>query len=99
VPWSWTGFSGNTLWDWLHLLLLPLLIPAVVAPALTSIATAGMLGPEAGKPSEPTQIADEPEPGADEPEPGADEPEPGADDAEPAEPVQPEPGKQAGSYP
>jgi putative effector of murein hydrolase LrgA (UPF0299 family) len=23
VPWAWTGFTGNTLWDWLELLLLP----------------------------------------------------------------------------
>ncbi|MGH3498809.1 MAG: hypothetical protein ACRDP1_15215 [Nocardioidaceae bacterium] len=26
VPWSWTGFTGNTLWDWLDLLLLPVSI-------------------------------------------------------------------------
>ena len=26
VPWSWTGFAGNTLWDWLSLALLPLVI-------------------------------------------------------------------------
>lgn len=34
-PWSWTGFTGNTLWDWLNLLFLPLLLPAVIVPALT----------------------------------------------------------------
>lgn len=27
--WSWTGFPGNTLWDWLHLLLLPLTLPFI----------------------------------------------------------------------
>jgi peptidoglycan/LPS O-acetylase OafA/YrhL len=27
--WSWTGFSGNTLWDWLKLLLLPIVLTAV----------------------------------------------------------------------
>jgi hypothetical protein len=32
--WTWTGFKGNTLWDWLHLLLLPV--------ALT-LATVGIL--------------------------------------------------------
>jgi hypothetical protein len=32
--WSWTGFRGNTLWDWMHLLLLPLLLPLVIVPAL-----------------------------------------------------------------
>ena len=33
APWSWTGFSGNTLWDWLELLLLPVsvaLLPSVL---------------------------------------------------------------------
>jgi hypothetical protein len=38
--WSWTGFTGNTLWDWLHLLLLPLLLPTVIVPALSPIAMA-----------------------------------------------------------
>jgi uncharacterized membrane protein len=28
--WAWTGFSGNTLWNWLHLWLLPLLIPLLL---------------------------------------------------------------------
>lgn len=32
--WGWTGFTGNRLWEWLHLLLLPLLVPAVVIPSL-----------------------------------------------------------------
>jgi len=27
--WSWTGFAGNTLWDWLHLLLVPAALPFV----------------------------------------------------------------------
>ena len=34
VPWEWTGFSDNTGWDWLKLLLLPVLVPTVVLPAL-----------------------------------------------------------------
>jgi hypothetical protein len=33
--WSWTGFTGNTLWDWLNLLFLPVLLPTVIVPALT----------------------------------------------------------------
>jgi hypothetical protein len=41
--WTWTGFTGNTAWDWLHLLLLPLLIPIVVVPALMPLATAGVV--------------------------------------------------------
>ena len=28
VPLRWTGFPGNTLWDWLHLLLVPFAVPA-----------------------------------------------------------------------
>ncbi len=31
--WSWTGFEGNTLWDWLHLLLVPAAIPLAVRGA------------------------------------------------------------------
>jgi hypothetical protein len=34
VPWSWTGFSDNVAWDWLKLLLLPVLVPTVLLPAL-----------------------------------------------------------------
>jgi hypothetical protein len=41
--WSWTGFRGNTLWDWLHLLLLPLLLPTIVVPAVMPKATAGLI--------------------------------------------------------
>jgi hypothetical protein len=34
--WAWTGINGSTatLWDWLHLWLLPLLLPTLVVPAL-----------------------------------------------------------------
>lgn len=48
--WSWTGFRGNTLWDWLHLLLLPLLLPTVVVPALMPIAAARMVVVEKTEP-------------------------------------------------
>lgn len=40
--WGWTGFQGNTLWNWLHLWLLPLLIPAVVVPTLRPRAMSGV---------------------------------------------------------
>jgi hypothetical protein len=36
--WGWTGFRGNTLWNWLQLLLLPLALPTVVIPALMPMA-------------------------------------------------------------
>lgn len=31
LDWGWTGFEGNTLWDWMHLLLVPFVVPAVAA--------------------------------------------------------------------
>ncbi len=34
LRWTWTGYAGNTLWDWLQLLLLPLLFPTILLPAL-----------------------------------------------------------------
>lgn len=34
-PLTWTGFTGNTAWDWLKLLLLPLLVPIVLLPLVT----------------------------------------------------------------
>jgi hypothetical protein len=40
--WGWTGFRGNTLWDWLHLLVLPLAFPTLLLPAALAI-TAGEL--------------------------------------------------------
>lgn len=32
--WRWTGYQGNELWDWLQLLLAPLLFTTVVAPSV-----------------------------------------------------------------
>jgi hypothetical protein len=37
--WTWTGFTGNTLWNWMNLLFLPLLLPTVIVPALKPMAT------------------------------------------------------------
>jgi hypothetical protein len=37
VPWEWTGFSDNKGWDWLKLLLLPVLVPTVVLPLLQRV--------------------------------------------------------------
>jgi hypothetical protein len=54
--WKWTGFRGNTLWDWLHLLLLPLLLPMIVVPALTRRASAAMIDVEDG---EDTEVSEE----------------------------------------
>jgi MFS family permease len=40
VPWSWTGFTGNTFVDWVQLLILPVLFPTVVVPATAAWLTA-----------------------------------------------------------
>jgi hypothetical protein len=37
--WNWTGYEGNTLWDWTQLLLLPIIFPTILAPALLSLVT------------------------------------------------------------
>ena len=72
VPWAWTGFTGNTLWDWLHLLLLPLLLPIVVVPFLVPMARATTVavesagsghGPDSGQgPGVAPDTAAQPEP-------------------------------------
>jgi len=31
LDWGWTGFRGNTLWDWLRLLMVPFVLPAALA--------------------------------------------------------------------
>jgi hypothetical protein len=41
-PWTWTGFTGNTLWDWIQLLAVPLLVPTVVVPAAVAYMAAGV---------------------------------------------------------
>ncbi len=35
--WDWTGFEGNTLFDWLQLLFLPVVIPLVVIPLVVAL--------------------------------------------------------------
>ena len=44
--WRWTGFTGNTVWNWLHLLLLPLLVPVVIVPLLRPRVTERFRDPE-----------------------------------------------------
>jgi hypothetical protein len=34
LRWSWTGYAGKDLWDWLTLLLVPLVFPTILLPAL-----------------------------------------------------------------
>ena len=42
VPWKWTGFTDNTAWDWIKLLLLPVLVPTVLLPRLLDVVEAGL---------------------------------------------------------
>lgn len=49
LGWTWTGYAGNTLWDWLQLLLLPVVVPTVLLPGLLK----WVAGEEALKASEP----------------------------------------------
>lgn len=42
VPWNWTGFRGNTAWDWVKLLLLPVLVPIVLVPTVIRLVTERM---------------------------------------------------------
>jgi hypothetical protein len=49
LRWSWTGYTGNTLWDWLKLLLLPLVVPTVLLPALLNWITGDAAGRAAAR--------------------------------------------------
>jgi hypothetical protein len=53
--WAWTGFQGNTLWDWLHLLVLPLAFPTLLLPAALAI-TAGELMQDDTQQADPASI-------------------------------------------
>ncbi len=54
--WGWTGFRGNTLWDWLHLLVLPLVFPTLLLPAALAI-TAGELMQDEAQEADAASIA------------------------------------------
>jgi hypothetical protein len=54
--WAWTGFHGNTLWNWLHLLVLPLVFPTLLLPAALAI-TAGELMQEDAEQPDAASIA------------------------------------------
>jgi hypothetical protein len=48
VPLGWTGFGDNTAWDWLKLLLLPVLLPTVVIPLLSARMRRALVGDDQG---------------------------------------------------
>jgi hypothetical protein len=60
--WAWTGFTGNTLWDWLHLLLLPLLLPTVIVPRLVPRMKATLIVAAEREPSPTDTLAVKSEP-------------------------------------
>ena len=39
--WKWTGYKGNTLWDWLLLVLAPLAVGTILVPNLSKLLTGG----------------------------------------------------------
>jgi hypothetical protein len=51
VPWTWTGFRGNTAWDWIRLLLVPVLVPTILLPALSQRVTNRLAPPDDPAPS------------------------------------------------
>lgn len=55
MPISWSGFSDNTLWDWVRLLLVPILMPLLLVPATTKWVSAGIREDEPEPESEPVR--------------------------------------------
>jgi hypothetical protein len=43
LRWRWTGYPGNTLWDWLAMLL-PLVFPAILLPPLLKLVSGNAAG-------------------------------------------------------
>jgi hypothetical protein len=85
IPWAWTGFSGNRLWDWLHLLLLPLLLPTLIVPALIGVTAARLVIAEEERESDVAAGAEPDAPEAESPPPAAPEaPPPAASVSAPA---------------
>jgi hypothetical protein len=71
--WTWTGFTGNTLWNWMNLLFLPLLLPTVILPALKPIAIGRVVYlDEDGNPIKP-EVSDD-DPPSDDDRPSDDDP-------------------------
>ena len=63
LPIAWTGFVGNTMWDWIKLLFIPILMPLVLVPAVTDWISAGISKPtEDAEPTEDANPAGQPVP-------------------------------------
>jgi len=59
--WDWTGFEGNTLFDWLELLFLPVVIPLVVIPLVIDLRRRSLAARDGSQPD--SRAATEPEVG------------------------------------
>lgn len=55
--WTWTGYQGNTLWDWMQLLLMPLVVPTILLPAAVKWISGNALkySPAALRPGKPAR--------------------------------------------
>jgi uncharacterized membrane protein len=42
--WNWTGYKGNTLWDWLALVLAPIAFARFVTPSIVNMVSGGAAG-------------------------------------------------------
>ncbi len=60
LGWSWTGFQGNTFFDWLQLLVAPIALPLLLSPAVKTWMTTG-LESEPEPPPAPLAAAPAPE--------------------------------------
>jgi hypothetical protein len=60
VPMQWTGFTGNTLWDWLKLLLVPVVLPTVLVPTFGKRVSERLSPPQTPAPAVPADPAPAP---------------------------------------
>jgi len=44
LGWNWIGYLGNSLRDWLQLLLVPLVFPAILIPAMLKFVSGDVAG-------------------------------------------------------
>ena len=55
LPIQWSGFADNTLFDWVRLLLVPLLMPLLIVPATTNWFEKGIREEEDEEATEPVK--------------------------------------------
>jgi hypothetical protein len=70
-PWKWTGFTGNTLWDWINLVAVPLLFPLVILPTAMNLIRTGVDERKEAAETEAARARGEAPPEATAPQPAA----------------------------